>query len=352
MISQLSHSSFSRSILDANNINIGYIGNISSFRDHNLSTTSLSICNFGFGSRKQSFLQTDRLKFFSKESNIIQNEAEMNYQHALQYYEGQGTPKNYEKAVYYYRLAADKGNVNAQFSLGILYYCGIGMKSPNKSASFRYLKAAALNGHAKAQYCYGICLANGEGVKMNKTKAVRFFRLSAENGYDEAQYCYGRCLFNAFGIKQDYKEAAKYFKMAFEQGNAKAAFFYGLCLHQGLGVKEDKEETLKYLKFAADNNIDDAKKLIEIMEKTGSNYCKGKTEYKINHQIQNTNNENQNDNNNISTQEGKTTPIKIIPKKSQFKNKIENEDLSMKQIDRLSKSPNYSDSYYPSPIVK
>lgn len=343
MISRLSHS---RHILDANNINISYIS--SSIAYQNESSDFLPTVNFGFGSRKQFFLQTDRLNCFLKEINKIHNESEMNYQHALQYYEGQ---KNYEKAVYYYRLAAEKGNINAQFSLGILYYCGIGMKESNKETAFKYLKQAAINGHPKAQYCYGICLANGEGIRMNKSKAVRYFRLSAENGYDEAQYCYARCLFNAFGIKQDYKEAAKYFRMAFEQGNPKAAFFYGLCLHQGLGVKEDKNEALNLLKYAADNKIDDAQKLIEIMEKTGTNYIKNKIEYR--NQIQNENNENQNDNQNINKKEEKSHTIKIIPKRSQFKSKIETDDISKKQIDRFSKPVHYSDSYYiPSPIVK
>lgn len=354
MISQISHSVFSRNLLNANSINPSYIGNISADLCNHLSSASFLKNNYRFGSRQQLFLQIDRLKCFSNESNRINNEAEMNCRYGLQYYEGKGTQQDYEKAVYYYRLAADKGNVQAQFSLGILYYCGIGMKAPDKDTAFRYLKQAALSGHAKAQYCYGICLANGEGVRINRTKAVRYFRISADNGYDEAQYCYGRCLFNAFGIKKNYTEAAKYFKKALDQGNAKAAFFYGLCLHQGLGVKEDKNETLKYLKYAADNNIDDAKKLVEIMEKTGSNYCRGKTEDKIKNQIQNKNNENKNENREIKEKDEISTPkqIQIIPNQTQFKTSIDSDDVSMKPSYRLTKPVHYSNVYSPPPVVK
>ena len=107
------------------------------------------------------------------------------------------------------------------------------------------------------------------------------------------------------------------------------------------------------MKYAADNNIDDAKKLIEIMEKTGVNYCKGsKADNKLKNQFQNQNNENKDDNQNIEKEISSPKQIKIIPKQSQFKSSIEKDDISMKPIDRFSKPVHYPDSYYPSPIVK
>ena len=51
----------------------------------------------------------------------------------------------------YYEKAADKGNVNAQYYIGKLYYKGKGIEKDYKKA-FEYLKKAAEKGHVDAQY--------------------------------------------------------------------------------------------------------------------------------------------------------------------------------------------------------
>ena len=54
----------------------------------------------------------------------------------------------------YYEKAADKGNVNAQYYIGKLYYKGKGIEKDYKKA-FEYLKKAAEQGHVDAQYYLG-----------------------------------------------------------------------------------------------------------------------------------------------------------------------------------------------------
>lgn len=190
-----------------------------------------------FGSQYQQFLQINRQKSSFTETNNSIGDLKKTYESTKQKEE---TAHNYEKELAYLKQSAYKGNAESQFSLGIFYYCGLGMKKPNKFKSFQFFKIASKNHHSKAQYCYGICLAKGEGVKVNKIKAVRYFRISADNGYDEAQYCYGRCLFNGYEIKQDLKEASYYFKKALDQGNKKAEFFYNLCFHPKINPNKYK----------------------------------------------------------------------------------------------------------------
>lgn len=188
-----------------------------------------SFCS-NIGCKYISFLQVDRQKTFNNnmKTNHLESEKDVNY--ALQLFEGKNVKKNIGKSLYYYNLAANKGNVQAHFALGLYYYSGIGMKKENKEKSFKHFKYAAMKGNAKAQYCYGMCLYRGEGVKLNKIKGIRYFRLSAQNGYDEAQYLYGRCLYEGYEIRKNIDEVEKYFKNAIKQGNMKANFYFDLCL--------------------------------------------------------------------------------------------------------------------------
>ena len=192
-----------------------------------------------FGSRKLFFLHVDRMKWFSEMKNS-QYESENNIQCALRYYEGRNVKKDYKKSFYYYNLAAKQGNSLAHFALGLFYYCGIGIDKMNKNESFKHFKYAAINNNAKAQYCYGICLVRGDGVRINLLKGIRYFRISAENGYDEAQCTYGRCLYEGIGVGKNIYEAKKFFKKSIGQGNKKANFFYDLCMNHKICPKKYK----------------------------------------------------------------------------------------------------------------
>ena len=63
---------------------------------------------------------------------------------------GQGVERDYTEARKWYRLAADKGQSNALYSLGLIYKEGL-------------------------------------GVKQNYSKALKWFLLAAEQGFPEAK---------------------------------------------------------------------------------------------------------------------------------------------------------------------
>ena len=70
---------------------------------------------------------------------------------ASMYYEGQGTPKNYKKALYWLEKSAKQGHARPQYRLGIMYYEGQGTPKNYKKALYWYEKAAN-KGHAISQY--------------------------------------------------------------------------------------------------------------------------------------------------------------------------------------------------------
>ncbi|MBF1383121.1 tetratricopeptide repeat protein [Porphyromonas sp.] len=54
-----------------------------------------------------------------------------------------GVPQDYVEAVHWYRLAADQGDVDAQFNLGYFMYKGLGVKPDHKEALVWLRKASA-----------------------------------------------------------------------------------------------------------------------------------------------------------------------------------------------------------------
>ncbi|MCW8932593.1 MAG: sel1 repeat family protein [Gammaproteobacteria bacterium] len=80
---------------------------------------------------------------------------------------------------------AQKGDMNAQFSLGVLYYQGNGIIADMTEAQ-KWIRKAAEQNHNQAQYNLGILLANGHGSSANLVEAYAWLKISADNGYSAA----------------------------------------------------------------------------------------------------------------------------------------------------------------------
>ncbi|MCX6867851.1 MAG: tetratricopeptide repeat protein, partial [Verrucomicrobia bacterium] len=107
-----------------------------------------------------------------------------------------------------WRKAADKGNAEALFSLGVCYDQGAGVKQDKAEAAMWYRKAAEL-GHVIAQNNLGFCYANGQGVPKNEVEAVKWFHKSAEQGNAMSQYKLGTIYAFGEGVPKDEVEGAK-----------------------------------------------------------------------------------------------------------------------------------------------
>jgi TPR repeat protein len=154
-------------------------------------------------------------------------------------------------AAYYLKLAADQGIAAAQFNYGMCLQDGEGVSIDMRNAAY-YFKLAADQGYAAAQYNYGICLQNGKGVSIDMRNAAYYFKLAADQGDAAAQNNYGMCLQNGKGDSIDLRSAVYYLKLAADQGIAVAQNNYGMCLHDGKGVSIDLRSAVYYFKLAAD----------------------------------------------------------------------------------------------------
>lgn len=161
-----------------------------------------------------------------------------------------GNP-NEGRMAYWYRKAAEQGDVEAQVNLAYCYYIGSGVEQDYAEAVKWYRKAAE-KGSAKAQFSLGACYEFSLGVGQDYTQATKWYRKAAEQGHAEAQGFLGVCYYNALGLARDYHQAAQWYHKAADQGVAEAQKNLGVCYANGHGVAQDYVQAMKWFRMAAE----------------------------------------------------------------------------------------------------
>ena len=133
------------------------------------------------------------------------------------------------------RSAAEQGDANAQFNLGLMYGTGRGVR-PDDAEAVRWYRLAADQGHAIAQNSLGVMYSSGRGVAQDDAEAVRWYRLAAEQGNAGAQGNLGLMYGTGRGVPQDDVEAVRWFHLAADQGHAIAQNNLGVMYRDGQGV--------------------------------------------------------------------------------------------------------------------
>ena len=96
---------------------------------------------------------------------------------------GEGVSKDKQKAVAWYRLAAEQGYALSQYTLGVIYEKGDEVAQEPKEA-FEWYREAAQQGFAQAQNNLGSMYEHGLGVRNDNVLAHMWYNLSAANGND------------------------------------------------------------------------------------------------------------------------------------------------------------------------
>ena len=120
------------------------------------------------------------------------------------------------------RQAADQGDAEAQFNLGIAYAKGQGVLK-DEAEAVRWYRLAADQDDARAQHNLGFMYANGQGVLKDEAEAMRWYRLAAEQGDAMAQLNLGVRYDNGEGVLKDDAEAVHWYRLAADQGIAMGA---------------------------------------------------------------------------------------------------------------------------------
>ena len=134
-------------------------------------------------------------------------------------------------------------------------------------AAFAQLKALGNKGDADAQNSLGFMYDNGEGVPKDAVQAVVWYRKSAEQGYAVAQSALGTMYANGEGVHKDLVQAVFWIRKSAKQGDADAQSNLGAMYARGDGVPKDEVISYMWRNLAAAQGDEIAKKAREDLEK-------------------------------------------------------------------------------------
>ena len=187
-------------------------------------------------------------RFFTElQKQAIDGDADAMYRMGDIYQDGfpqLGIPVYYQQAAEWYERAANKGNMYAQTSLGILYYLGLGVPK-NYTKAAEWYKKAAEQGDASAMYNLAGCYRLGRGVQQNDEMAAKYNQKAANMDMPEAQAELAGMYYRGTGVEQDYTMAVHWFKRAIANGYENAYYGLGCCYYDGRGVEKDRKEAFR-----------------------------------------------------------------------------------------------------------
>ena len=149
------------------------------------------------------------------------------------------------------QIKAESGDTEAQKEFAALQ-----IRNGNDADAFKWFRKAANQGDAEAQYEVGLCYANGIGVVQDCVESVIWFRKSAEQGDAEAQVALGSCYMRGEGVVRDFNEAMKWYQKAAKQDVAFAKYWIGFFYENGLGVEANITEAIKWYVQAEHQGLD------------------------------------------------------------------------------------------------
>ena len=120
--------------------------------------------------------------------------------------------------------------------------------------ALRVLKNAADSGDVNAQYYLGVMFRDGQGVWQDYAQAVAWFRKAAIQGNTNAQNNLGVMYLDGQGVDQDYVQAVAWFRKAADRGNAAAQNNLGIRYKNGQGVAQNRVIAYALYSLSIENN--------------------------------------------------------------------------------------------------
>jgi Holliday junction DNA helicase RuvB subunit len=156
------------------------------------------------------------------------------------------------------RFSHKTGDAQWESDLGIAYF-----RQKNYSDAAKCFAKAAEQGNDQAEWLLGICYMDGMGVLKDEAEAVKWFSIAAEKGHSSAEYSLGAAYLFGKGVPEDFSVALKWWHKAAEHGNADAQFRLGIYYENLAGVAQDYGEAYKWMKLAAAQGYEGAQKKCE-----------------------------------------------------------------------------------------
>ncbi len=151
--------------------------------------------------------------------------------------------------------AAQAGDYNASYYLGLLYWDGNGVERDIDTAVI-WLSDAAARGHTDAQLTIALAYDSGRELEQNYHLGAGWMTEAARGGNADAQYLLGTYYRDGRGVVQSYREAYAWIERSV-MGDRSNAFFLdallslGAAREWGRGLPQDLVESYKWYAAAA-----------------------------------------------------------------------------------------------------
>ena len=131
---------------------------------------------------------------------------------------------------------ADGGNTTAMRLLGCSVSQGFSTEREDSVLAFRCFLSSAQKGDVIAQYNLGVCYSTGRGVRQDQVKATKWFRAAADAGDTESMRVMAVRMSEGRGCQTDLEAATTTFLRAAEAGDPTAEFNLGVRYASGHGI--------------------------------------------------------------------------------------------------------------------
>lgn len=130
-------------------------------------------------------------------------------------------PDRLQKASFYFKKAAELGDIDAQYILGTMYYKGE-LGNDNKKQAFANFLTAAKQGDLDSQDWLGWMYYKGLGVKKNLLVAGEWWNKAAASGHADALFNLGALYCDPEFPKMNYNVAKKWLSKSIKKGDNRA----------------------------------------------------------------------------------------------------------------------------------
>eukprot|EP00727_Mastigamoeba_balamuthi_P006503 m51a1_g2473 hypothetical protein (500) ;mRNA; r:49412-50911 len=175
-----------------------------------------------------------------------------NAEAAVQVGEDELAARNHDEAARWFTMAAEWGSDLATFYLGVMHLRGWAFEQDDAEAA-RLYRVAAERGVVDAQFNLALLLSDGgAGVESNSAEAAHFFGLAARSGEADSMVCLGRMLLLGDGVPRDEAEGWRLLSAAEQSKSGHALTRLGKMYAEGDAVQQDLGRARQLLAEAVD----------------------------------------------------------------------------------------------------
>ncbi len=181
-----------------------------------------------------------------------QGDSDAQYDLAFMLDNGEGIEQDRVESEKYFKLSADQGDSDA-----CLCYGGILFEREEYAEAEMYFMTSAMKGDVKAEYNLGLIYIGNYLGEPDRAKAFEWFESAADKGFMYAESMLG----SMYLEDNDLANAEKYFRYAAEQGEPTAQYNLGALGLSGQ-IKMEYRESVEWLTKSAQNGMQPAYELL------------------------------------------------------------------------------------------